>query len=131
MSSFLFIELTIGGLGWLLGAVLLFLLPFNLLLFEVMNLLFLWFPTRMTPTTAGDFQMMGRQALLFFAIFFIVFLLAGIPATIGWLIHASTNAGPVVAAAISWVLLAGVVLAMLPLVARAFRHFDVARDTPP
>src|SRR5262249_324422 len=52
------VEMVQGVLGPLFWAALAFAPPFNFLLYEIVNLWFLWFPTRMIPGTAGDFQMM-------------------------------------------------------------------------
>lgn len=130
-GGFLFIGAAWGGLWTFLALAPLFLVPFNVLLFEVMNLLFLWFPTRMTPTTAGDFQMMGRQMMLFFAIYVLVGVLAGTPALIGFLVYLLFGQSWVAGLVTCWTLLLGIVLGLLPLLALAFRNFDVARDTPP
>lgn len=129
-SSFAVIQVTLGGLGEYLVAILLFLPLFNLLLFGVMNLLFLWFPTRLTPSTAGDFQMMGRQAMLFFAIYAIVFLLLLIPVLGGTLLLLLAEWDWRLCATVSWFLLAGIVAGLMPLLALAFRQFDVSRDVP-
>ncbi len=130
-GSFLTIGAAWGGMWTFLALAPLFLVPFNFLLFEVMNLLFLWFPTRMTPTTAGDFQMLGRQTLLFFAIYILATLLVGIPTLIGFLVYYLLGQSWIAGLSTTWVLLVGIVLGLLPLLALAFRNFDVARDTPP
>ena len=53
-----------GHVEPLLAGVAIFALPFNFLSIGIENLMFLWFPARQTPTTPGDFQMMGRQMLM-------------------------------------------------------------------
>jgi len=55
----------------------------NFLVFGVENLLFLWFPTRLVPSTPGDFQLMGRHILLMMAkmlVLMAALMLAAIPA---------------------------------------------------
>lgn len=130
-GSVIVLELSLGGLGRFLGGILLFLPPFNVLLFGVMNLLFLWFPTRMTPATAGDFQMMGRQLMLYAAIWVIVLVLLGVPLLLGTLAAFLTDGNWFVGGAVAWIVLMMVVSSLIPVIALAFRNFDVARDTPP
>jgi hypothetical protein len=125
------VEATLGGLGAaLLVAAALFALPFNWVLFEVVNLLFLLFPARMTPTSAGDLQMMGRQTVLVFAIWLSLLVLLGIPAALAAIVYLITTSWPATLI-FAWVLLVTEAGGLLPLLVMAFRRFDVARDTPP
>jgi hypothetical protein len=125
-----------GGVGPLLAGVVLFALPFNFLSFALENLMFLLFPARPTPTAPGDFQMMGRQTLMMaakFAVLLVVIVpaaLAGVTtgAAAAWLF----DTDPVPPALAAGCLVMAVLAAgMIPLVAQAFRRFDVSRDTPP
>jgi hypothetical protein len=128
-------QLLWGGVGALLIGVALYALPFNFLSLGVENLLFLWFPVRLQPAAPGDFQMMGRQTLMMAIKFAALGLALGPAVGVGVAIYGIAYAfgvdatGPAVAAA--WLILAGFALGTLPLLARAFRAFDVARDTPP
>jgi hypothetical protein len=125
-----------GGVGALLAGVVLFALPFNFLSFGLENLMFLWFPARPTPAAPGDFQMMGRQTLMM-AAKFAALLLVIVPAAVAalaagvaaaWLFEADPIPPALAVGCLTMtVLAAGVV----PLVAQAFRRFDVSRDTPP
>ncbi len=103
----------------------------NLLLVEVENLYFLWFPARWVPGGTGDFQAMGRQLLLMMAkVVFLLGLVAGVAAGLGAAAYFSAGE--------SW---AGRARresgwcspcssrASCPLVAQAFVRFDVARTT--
>ncbi len=131
LLGLLAIEATLGGLGpRILVAAALFVLPFNALLFAVVNLLFLLFPTRMTPTSAGDLQLIGRQTLLVFAIWLSLMILLGIPAGLAAIVYLVARSWPITLA-FAWLLLAFEVAGLLPLLVLAFRRFDVARDTPP
>jgi membrane protein YdbS with pleckstrin-like domain len=75
--------------------------------------------------------MIGRQMMLFLAIYLLVVLLVGIPAAAGWLVYFFILGNPWAGYAVAWVLLVGTVCGLVPLLALAFRNFDVARDTPP
>jgi hypothetical protein len=117
-----------------------FVLPLNFLQFALDNLLFLLFPSRLVASSPGDFQALGRNVLFMLAKVAIL-ILVSLPAvlvsvvTFAVLIRthdqeraiatATAVAGPVFAVSI---LLSGP--ALVPLVALAFRGFDVSRDTP-
>jgi hypothetical protein len=107
-------------------------LPFNFLQLALDNLLFLLFPTRLVANTPGDFQVVGRIALLMLAkvlglavvvgMWFAVYYLA--------LLLTNYNEAATVAAAAGWPVLALSGAALVPLLGWAFRAFDVGRDTP-
>lgn len=120
-----------------------FALPFNFLLFGLENLLFLLFPMRLTAAAPGDFQAMGRNVLFLLAKTFSLALVGGMAALMGGLVYylvglvlpATTGTGERVqwsfALAAAWGTVALAAAGLVPLVARAFVAFDVARDTPP
>jgi hypothetical protein len=124
----------LGRAGGLLG-VATWVLPFNFLLFEIENLLFLWFPARLTPATAGDFQSMGRHMLIFFAKMLCLSLIGGVAAVAGVIIyHGLAFLGDVrwlLIITTVWLVLAAAAVGLVPLLVLAFRRFDVAQDTPP
>ena len=70
LLSLLQAPILLGAWAWLgkghevFIAGLVLLLPLNWLLFGIENLVFLVFPYRQTPTTAGDFQFLGKFLLL-------------------------------------------------------------------
>jgi hypothetical protein len=108
------------------GLVLLF--PVNWLLFGVENLVFLIFPYRQTPTTAGDFQFLGKFLLLSFFKLGLSCLGLLVAATGGilYLIYPSL-----------WLPLGGSLLLLLAinsgvlvLATLAYRRFDVSLHTP-
>jgi hypothetical protein len=134
-----------GELLWILVA---FAPPFNFLLFALENFLFLRFPTRVMASTPGDFQAVGRNLLFMLAK---MAALAGVAlgaVTVGVVAWLGTRlllgvlgggyedeevqliAGRVAALA-GWFVVSLSGLALLPLVAWAFKAFDVGRDTPP
>lgn len=129
------VQVLLGGVEPLLGAVALYGVPFNFLSLAVENVLFLWFPARLVPGAPGDFQQMGRNALMMFAKFALVGLAVGPAAAAGVVGYALARAlgvdGTVPALAASWVVLTGLAACLVPLLVRAFHSFDVARDTPP
>jgi hypothetical protein len=108
-----------------------FVLPFNFLLFALENLLFLWFPTRMTPWTPGDFQQFGRNILFLLGRMICLGLALGSAAMVGALAYFLTGRSWPAALIAAWLVLAAYAAGMVPLIALAFRQYDVARDTPP
>jgi hypothetical protein len=93
--------------------------------------MFLWFPSRLMPSTPADFQMMGRQMLVVLAKFLIMGLAVGMAAALGVVVYLVAGESLLLAVAAGWVMLALGAAALVPLLALAFRNFDVARDTPP
>jgi hypothetical protein len=107
-----------------------FVLPlFNLLVIEVENLYFLWYPVRLTSGQSVDFQAMGRQFLVTLAKMATVGLVAGVAAGFGGLVFFLIESWPATLGVV-WVVVAGFIAGFVPLVAMAFKQFDVARDTP-
>lgn len=113
-------------LFWALAA---FIPPFNVLLFEAENVMFLWFPSRMGPPAPGDLQALGRGMLLMMAKFLLVFVAVAVAGGIGALAYSLFGLGIALIAA--WICMSLLCVALIPLVAHAFKQFDVARDTPP
>jgi hypothetical protein len=105
-----------------------FLVPLNLLVFGIENLVFLVFPLRMTPTTAGDFQFLGKYLLLTMLKMGIVCICLMIAAAGAILYLLIPNLGIVLS--FSMLLLVAMDALVLHLAALAFLRFDVSRDTP-
>jgi ABC-2 type transport system permease protein len=125
------LQVALGGLGKILPVLAAFLLPFNFLLFALENLLFLLFPTRMTPATPGDLQAMGRTMFSVFVKFTCLGLVAGVIALGATLVYFLLGERLAPALACAWLLSAGADAALVPALVLAFRKFDVAVDTPP
>jgi hypothetical protein len=125
------LEAAVGGLGKVLPALAAFLLPFNFLLFALENLLFLLFPTRMTPATPGDLQAMGRTMFSVFVKFLCLGLVAGVIGLLAMLVYFLLGERLAPALACAWLLLVGADAALVPSLVIAFRKFDVSMDTPP
>jgi hypothetical protein len=130
------VQLLWGQVEVLLAAVAVFALPFNFLSFGLENLMFLWFPARPAPAAPGDFQMMGRQTLMMAAklaaLAAVLVPAAVVGVTAGALAAWLLDVDPVPPAlAAGCLVMAGLAAGVVPLLAQAFRRFDVARDTPP
>jgi Putative ABC exporter len=102
--------------------------PVNLLVFGVENLVFLVFPVRATATTAGDFQFLGKFLLLTMFKFTVVGVGLSIAATGGVIYFIIPN--PWLALAGSLLLLLAIDVFIMFLVTLAFVRFDVSLDTP-
>jgi hypothetical protein len=105
--------------------------PFNFFVFGLENLTFLVFPTRLVPTTPGDIQTFGRQLLLTLLRMVAFGITGGTTALFAVLVYFASGRNLPAALAAAWVVLAGFAVGQVPLVALAFRKYDVARDTPP
>ncbi len=112
---------------------------FNFLLIGLDNLLFLLFPVRIMAATPGDFQTLGRNVLLSFGKLIgltAVGTLAALPGLVfaGLAIELQLGLSErtlwVIGLAVGWVVLLVVGVALVPVIALAFRCFDVGRDTP-
>jgi hypothetical protein len=123
-------QLLLGRLEPILVATPVLALPINGVLFGLENLLFLLFPARVFGPAPGDFQATGRQVVLLLGkavgLMSIAFL-AGMASLLAYLVSRSMVATLTVA----WLVLAGACASLVPLVAVAFKRFDVTRDTPP
>lgn len=105
-----------------------FLLPVNLLVYALENLVFLLFPYRMT---AADIQTQGRQMLILFLKMMALFLLAGIAAGVGGLAYFLAAESWPAFFAVTWIALTAMAVSFLPLLCWAYRRIDPGTDTPP
>jgi hypothetical protein len=108
-----------------------FALPFNALMVELENLLFLCFPTRVLGAAPGDVQALGRQVVLWFIKLFALAAIGGLAALAGLIGYFLGGQRWPAALTAAWLTLSASVIGLVPLVGLAFRRFDVARDTPP
>jgi hypothetical protein len=118
---------------WLLAGCLTsaaFVVPINLLLFALDNLLFLLFPTRLMAASPGDFQALGRNVLLMVAKGIAVIVVSTAAAVAGLLAYALTGGNAAMVVLAAWLVVLVFAAALVPLVAWAFTMFDVGRDTP-
>jgi hypothetical protein len=112
----------------LLAAVVL-VLPFDVILVAVENLLFLLFPTR-GPATPGELGAMGRQVVLFLVKMLLVALACGVAAALAVAALKLTHSA-LAGVAVAFVALTVEALAFVPLIAAAYDRFDPSTDTPP
>jgi hypothetical protein len=108
-----------------------FVVPFNFLLIGLDNLLFLLFPSRAVTPTPGDFQAMGRLMLTYLVKTLILLLVAAIAAVVAVPFYLLLDYRLLPALVVAWLVLASFAIGQVPLIAMAFRRFDVARGTPP
>lgn len=104
-----------------------FLLPFNLLLYEIENLFFLFFPARLVPVGRADFDFLGRTLIGYAVTTTFLIVSCGLAAGAG---HVALNAmgWPWPAFVIvAWLSLMLIALLMLPLLSWAFNRFDISR----
>ena len=110
------------------AAGLVFLVPVNLLVFGIENLIFLIFPMRTSPTTAGDFQFLGKYLLLTMLKMGTVCVCLGIVAASAVMYVLVPNLWVVLS--FSMLLLVAIDALVLYLATLAFQRFDVSMDTP-
>ncbi|MBI3865312.1 MAG: hypothetical protein HY290_25845 [Planctomycetia bacterium] len=101
----------------------------NLFVFAFENLVFLWFPHRLANLGAGDFQAFGRQMLVMGAKFVLVGFGGGLAVAAGSLAWWLAGESWIAALAAVWCVVVALSLALIPLVASAFRNFDPSLDT--
>ncbi|HWE03223.1 MAG TPA: putative ABC exporter domain-containing protein [Tepidisphaeraceae bacterium] len=105
-------------------------LPFNTILFEAENLVFLLFPSRPAAVSPGDFQVLGRKFIFLLGRMLVVAtacIVALIPAGLTYIL---TGGRLRAATAVCWLFLAAEGAILVPVIAIAFRRFDPSIDTP-
>jgi hypothetical protein len=131
MALAITVYLSFGTIGPLAAAVVVFAVPVNMMLIGFENFVFLLFPVRMVQAGPGDFSQAGRHMLLMFGKMLIIGIGVGLPTAIGAGVYYATDKSWVAAFSVPFVLIAAFSLIPIPLIAGAFKRFDVARDTPP
>jgi hypothetical protein len=127
-SSMLFFEGAGQFAQWFLF---LFLIPLNLLLYGLENLVFLLFPTRILPVGRVDFEFMGRTLLEFSLKALLIVLLVGLAVRVGFAVRDATDQSYRWMVISSWSVLAAMALATIPLNAIAFRRFKIDETIAP
>ena len=107
-----------------------FLLPVNLLIVGVENLLFLLFPSRPAGAAPGDISALGRQIVFVLLKMLMIATVAGVAAGAAAAAYAFTGPSVVPALAVGFVVLAAAAVAIVPLVGLAYARFDPSMDTP-
>ena len=104
-----------------------FLVPFNLLLYGLENLLFLLFPTPLVPVGRVDFDFLGRTMVEFMIKTMLLVGACALAASAGMRVLGMTERSWPAFAGVAWLSLALMALLMLPLLSWAFARFDVSR----
>ncbi len=107
---------------------LLFLLPANLLIFGIENLVFLWYPYRLPMPGTVDVQATFRHVLLMMLKMVMTMTLGGLAAALGGFASYLTGGSMTVFVAVSWLAATVAAGGILPLAAQAFENFDPSRD---
>jgi hypothetical protein len=106
-------------------------LPFNLILFEIDNFLFLLFPSRQMAGNPTDFQFLGRSMLMLFAKMVLLGVAGGLAVGVGFVFYKIVGGGWLVMGMAAAIVLTAFAAVLVPWVAWAFRRFDVSTETPP
>ncbi len=104
--------------------------PVNVLLFALENVLFLLFPTRQMAATPGDFQALGRYVLVMLARMLILGPTAAVATLTGMGAFALTDRSVVATLAVACTVLAMVSAGLIAVAGLAFSRVDVSRDKP-
>ena len=104
-----------------------FLVPFNLLLYGLENLLFLLFPTPLVPVGRVDFDFLGRTMVEFMIKTMLLVGACALAVSAGMRVLAVTERSWPAFAGVAWLSLVLMALLMLPLLSWAFARFDISR----
>jgi len=107
-----------------------FVLPFNLAFFALENALFLWFPARLVSATPGDFHLFGRNLVMAVAKLLGIAVIAAAASAIGALFYLASGRVSLVFLVATWAAAVALACATVPLVAWAFRRYDVSMPVP-
>ena len=104
-----------------------FIVPFNLLLYGLENLVFLLFPTPLVPVGRVDFDFLGRTMVEFMVKTTLLIGACALAAAAGMRVLAVTERSWLAFAGVAWLALVLMALLMLPLLSWAFARFDISR----
>lgn len=104
--------------------------PVNILLLEVENLFFLWFPVPLMPTNAVDFQTVGRLLILLIIKVCCVGFAVAIAMACGYAAYYIFRESWPASIATAGLVTLGIDLGLVPLLVQAFNHFNVASERP-
>jgi len=107
-----------------------FIVPFDVLMLAMNNLLFLIYPVRIAPGTSADFQLFGRLMLFMLLDFLILIPTLGIPAAIGAIAFFVSGLYWPAFAVTSWLVLVAELPLLLILLSWTFQRFDPSTETP-
>jgi len=104
--------------------------PMDLLLFAIENLIFLLFPSRPAAASPGDFQILGRQALVLAGKMITLTVFFAPPLGIAVLAYVLSFKSLPAATIAGGISICAEVLALIPVLGWAFRRFDPSIHTP-
>ena len=107
-----------------------FLIPIDVMMLGVSNILFLIYPVRLAQTNAADFQLMGRMMLVMLLQFLILIPGVGIPAAFGGIVYWLSGFYWPAFAATSWLVLVAELPLILTVLAWVFQRFDPSTEMP-
>jgi hypothetical protein len=104
-----------------------FLIPFNLLLYGLENLLFLLFPTPLVPVGRVDFDFLGRTMVEFMVKTALLLAGCGLAVAAGMRVLEATGRNWSAFAIVTWCVLMLIALLLLPLMSRVYSRYDISR----
>jgi len=107
-----------------------FVVPINIVMVGLENIMFLLYPTRQLAAGFGDLQAVGRNIVLFAVRAFFLVLWAGLGAAAGAAAFFLTGRSTGAMLLASWIVLMLASVLVIPATAAAFRRFDVSVHTP-
>ena len=107
-----------------------FLIPIDVMMLGVSNILFLIYPVRLAQSSAADFQLMGRMMLVMLLQFLILIPSLGIPAAFGGIVYWLSGFYWPAFAATSWLVLVAELPLVLTVLAWVFERYDPSTETP-
>lgn len=106
---------------------LLFTIPFNVILYSVENIMFLWIPTKLVPVGRVDFDFLGRAVVDFIVKTIIIFAALAIARTAGLAAQRAAGQSWLAFGIAAWLALALIGSLTIPLLVCAFRRFSVSQ----
>ncbi|NNE21421.1 MAG: hypothetical protein HKN11_02315 [Rhizobiales bacterium] len=110
----------------ILGAMAIYVLPFNLLLYGLENLVFLLFPSKLVPVGRVDFDFLGRTLVDFVLKTFVIFTALGLARIAGLVAQKISDENWFSFGIASWLTLAVIGLMIIPALGFAFRRFKIS-----
>jgi putative ABC exporter len=107
-----------------------FILPLNVLLFGLENLIFLLFPTRLVPLGRVDFEFFGRMLVELTVKCLLISAACCLAAVLGAVAYRAAGQSWVLFGLVAWLVLSSIAIATLPCVGWAYRRFDVSLHLP-
>ena len=117
-----------GTVQIVVAALAAFTVPFNLLMYSLENAFYLMFPTSLVPIGRIDFDFFGRTLVDLTVKSFLLGCACALAAGFGFLAFQLMNHDWFVFVVVTWLALTLIAVASLPLMAWAYRRYDVGRE---